>query len=100
MTGHCIQLLDTHDSQAFRGKIVSIEVADSPRAEDAPRTCWADLAQGGVETHSIDCAHAEMMDAEPVLSIGKIVSDVFARLSSRQEAVRGKVFRTPDRRKS
>jgi thioesterase domain-containing protein/acyl carrier protein len=87
MTEHCIRLFDTHDSQEFRGKIVSIEAADSARAEDAPRTCWADLAQGGVETHSIDCAHAEMMDAEPVLSIGKIVSDVFARLSSRQEAV-------------
>lgn len=52
MTEHCIRLLDTHDSRVFRGKIVSIEAAESQRAEDAPRTCWADLTQGGVETRS------------------------------------------------
>ncbi|MEC3977737.1 non-ribosomal peptide synthetase [Amycolatopsis sp. H20-H5] len=80
LTRHCIRLLDTHDSRKFRGRIVSVEAAESRRVEDGPRTCWASLAQGGVETYSIDCAHAEMMNAEPVQSIGKIVSDVFARL--------------------
>ncbi len=42
----------------------------------------ADLAQGGVEAHWIDCVHEEMMNVEPVLSIGKIVSDAFARYGS------------------
>jgi hypothetical protein len=42
--------------------------------------------RGGVEAYSIDCAHTEMMNVEPILSIEKIVFDVFARLSSRQEA--------------
>jgi hypothetical protein len=32
-----------------------------------------------VETYSIDCEREEMMNVEPVLSVGKIVSDVFAR---------------------
>lgn len=34
------------------------------------------------------------MDAEPVLSIGKIVSDVLVRLSSKQEAVPNQSVRT------
>ncbi|WP_143531962.1 hypothetical protein [Saccharothrix sp. ALI-22-I] len=51
------------------------------------RPWWADLAQGGVETYSIDCEHEEMMNVEPVLSIGKIVSDVFARYGSVRESV-------------
>jgi thioesterase domain-containing protein len=86
LTRHCIRLLDTHDSRKFGGRIVSVEAAESRRAEDGPRTCWADLAQGGVEAYSIDCPHAEMMNAGPVLSIGKIVSDVFARLPEQEPA--------------
>ncbi|HEY6748837.1 MAG TPA: amino acid adenylation domain-containing protein [Mycobacteriales bacterium] len=86
LTRHCIRLLDTHDSRKFGGRIVSVEAAESRRPEDGPRTCWADLTQGGVETHSIDCAHPEMMSAGPVLSLGKIVADVFARLPEQEPA--------------
>ncbi|SEF24659.1 pristinamycin I synthase-3 and 4 [Amycolatopsis pretoriensis] len=93
MTKHCIRLLDTHQSQPCRGRIVSIEAAESRRAEDEHRTGWTDLAQGGVESHSIDCAHDDMMDAQPMLSIGRIVSEVFARLSWQEAAAEQPISR-------
>lgn len=82
MTEHCVRLLGAHESRKFRGKVISVEAAGSRSAEDRRRPWWADLTQGGVETYSIDCVHEEMMNVEPVLSIGKIVSDVFARYGS------------------
>ena len=66
----------------IRWKVVGIEAAGSQDAADWSRPWWADLAEGGVETYSIDRGHEEMMNVEPVLSIGKIVSDVFARYGS------------------
>ncbi|MGC9671367.1 hypothetical protein ACNTMW_33080 [Planosporangium sp. 12N6] len=71
--------LDAHESRKFGGKVVSIEAAGSQDAADRSRPWWADLTQGGVETYSIDCEHEKMMNVEPVLSIGKIFSDLFAR---------------------
>jgi thioesterase domain-containing protein len=82
MADHCVRLLDAHESRKFSGKVVSIEAAGSQDAGDRSRPWWADLAQGGVETYSIDCEHEEMMNVEPVLSVGKIVSDVFTRYGS------------------
>jgi len=47
-----------------------------------------------VETYSIDCEHEEMMNVEPVLSIGKIVSDVFTRYGlARQSALQASVLK-------
>lgn len=64
------------------------------RGKDRPRPWWTDLAQGGVETYSIDCEHEEMMNVEPVLSIGKIVSDVFTRYGlARQSALQASVLK-------
>jgi hypothetical protein len=55
----------------------------------------ADLAQGGVEDYSINCAHTEMMNVEPILSIGKIVSDVFVRLRSGRGSLNEVVYSEP-----
>lgn len=91
MTEHCVRLLGAHKSRKFRGKVISVEAAGSRRAEDRRQPWWADLAQGGVEAYWIDCVHEEM-NVEPVLSIGKIVSDVFARHgSARQSALESSV---------
>ncbi|WP_216206232.1 thioesterase domain-containing protein [Amycolatopsis aidingensis] len=71
MTDHCVRPLGAHESRAFGGKVVSVEAAGSQDAADRSRPWWAHLAQGGVATYSIDCQHEEMMNVEPVLSIGK-----------------------------
>lgn len=82
MADHCVRLLDAHESRELSGKVVSIEAAGPQDVADRSRPWWADLAQGGVETYSIDCEHEEMMNMDSFLSIGKSVSDVFARYSS------------------
>jgi hypothetical protein len=79
MAENCVQLLDAHESRKCDGKVVSIEAAGSQDAAGRHVRGGADLAQGGVGTYSIDREHEEMMNVEPVLSMRKVVSDVFAR---------------------
>jgi hypothetical protein len=69
MARDCVPLLDARVAE-IQWKVVSIEAAGSQDAGDRSRPSWADLAEGGGETYSIDCEHEEM-NVEPVLSIGK-----------------------------
>lgn len=80
-----LRLLDDRDSRTSCGKIVSIEATGSQHARDQARAQRTNLSQQGAETYSINCAHTEMMDVEPVPGIGPVISDVFTRLYSGRE---------------
>ena len=71
---HCLRAADGHRSRVFGGLMVSFETEESRSARDRAGIGWADLTSRGVETHRLDCAHDEVMDASVVRWTGPIVA--------------------------
>jgi thioesterase domain-containing protein len=76
---HCLRILAEHDSRAFGGRIFSIEATGSAEIRRRARRHWSDLAGNGTETHSVDCAHTEMLDPVSVERIGPLIAEFLSR---------------------
>ncbi|MGW1775054.1 non-ribosomal peptide synthetase, partial [Streptomyces sp. NPDC002104] len=66
-------LRGTFDSEVFDGAMVFFAATVDAAAHD-PAQAWAPHVTGGIEVHSIDCAHGEMTAPAPLAAIGRVVA--------------------------
>ncbi|RKN07615.1 hypothetical protein D7319_18315 [Streptomyces radicis] len=75
IAAHCLGLLRAHRSRKYGGGAVSFEAEETEPERDRVGVRWADLVGRGVETHPLDCAHGEVMDAAVVRRMGPVIAE-------------------------
>ncbi|WP_217145911.1 condensation domain-containing protein [Streptomyces sp. AC627_RSS907] len=75
IAAHCLGLLRAHSSRVYGGSAVSFETAETGPERDRVRVRWSDLTGRGVETHVLDCAHEDVMDAAVVRRTGPVIAE-------------------------
>ncbi|WAL97007.1 non-ribosomal peptide synthetase [Streptomyces sp. Je 1-369] len=79
ITRHCFRLFQGHRARMFGGRIVSIEAVGSRRVRGESDIDWDGFAKDGVEVHTVDCVHEEMLDPLPVRQFGPVLRGLVTR---------------------
>ena len=73
---HHVTLANRHVPPLYRGDAVFFTATLDSADGECGEKSWAPHVTGQVENHDVECAHGDMMNANPLSVIGKIIGDI------------------------